>query len=86
MTKKCYNGIAWHNDALVDIDWIVDIACQSIIRQLTMDCFADIFKQAHVGVRKSDVLQPHKVFHGLKRFEMPHFYFLNHIIGPMQRL
>ena len=70
----------------MDVDWIVDIADQSIIRQLTMDCSADIVKQAQVGVPKSGVLQPRKVFHGIKKFEMPHFHFLNIIIGPMQKI
>ena len=86
MKKICSNGIAWHNDALVDVDWIVDIFNQSISRKLTMDCFADIVKQAQVGVRESDMLQPCKVFHGIKKFEMLHFHFLNIIIGSMQRL
>ena len=59
MTKTCSDGITWHNDALVNVDWILDIVDQSIVRQLTMDCFADIVKQAQVGVHKSDMLQPH---------------------------
>ena len=82
----CSDGIAWHNDKLVNVDWIVDIVDQSISRQLTMDCSADIVKQAQVGVRKSDVLQPCKVFHGFEKFEMPHFHFLKIIIGLMKRL
>ena len=51
-----------------------------------MDCSADIVKQAQVGVRKSDVLQPSDVFCGLKKFEMPHFHLLYSIIDSMQRL
>ena len=70
----------------MDVDWIVDIVNQSIIRQLTMDCFVDIVKQVQVGLHKSDVSQPRKVFHGLEKFEMLHFPFLNGIIGPMRRL
>ena len=51
-----------------------------------MACSADIVKQAQVGVRKSDVLQPRDVFYVLKKFEIPHFCLLERIIGPMQRL
>ena len=86
MTKIFSDGIACHNDTLVNVDWIVDIFDQSIIRQWTMDCSVDIVKQSQVNVRKNDVLQPRTVFHGIEKFEMPHFHFLNRIIDPMQRL
>ena len=86
MTKTCSNGVTWHNDALVDVDWIVDVVDQSIIRKLTVDCSTDIVKQSQVGARKGEVLQPRDVFCGLKKFEMPHFIILKRRIDPMQRL
>ena len=86
MTKICFDGIAWHNDALVDVDWIVDIFNHSISRQLTMDCSVDIVKQAQVGVCKINLLQPRQIFCDIKKFDMWHFSLLDRIIGPMQRL
>ena len=54
------NGIAWHKDSLVDVDWIVDFIEQSNFGQQIMDRATDVIKQAQKGVRKGDFLQPHQ--------------------------
>ena len=50
--------MAWHNDALVDVDWIVDFIDQSKFGQQIMDRATDVIKQAQKGVCKGDFLQP----------------------------
>ena len=81
-----FNDIAWHNDALVDVDWIVDPINQSDFWQQIMDKIADIIKKAQKGVCKSNLLQPRQDFDILCKYEMPHFSPLDIVIGPMQRL
>ena len=56
--KVSANGIAWHNDELVDVDYIVDFIDHSNFGQQTMDRATDVIKQAQNGVCKGDFLQP----------------------------
>ena len=50
------NGIAWYNDALVDVDWIVDFIDQGNFGQQIVDSATDFIKQAQKGVCKGDFL------------------------------
>ena len=56
--KVSANGIAWHNDALVDVDWIVDFIDQGIFGQKIVDIATDVIKQAQKGACEGDFLQP----------------------------
>ena len=56
--KICPNGIAWYNDALVDVDWIVDFINQGSFGQQIVNRATDVIKQAQKGVCKGDFLQP----------------------------
>ena len=51
-----------------------------------MDKIEDIFKKLHIGVCKSNLLQPSQDSDILIQLEMQHFFLLDDIIGPMQRL
>ena len=77
------NGIAWHNDALVDVDWIVYLINQSDFWQQIMDKIADIIKKAQKGVCKSNLLQSSQDSDIFGKLEMPHFCLLDIVIGPM---
>ena len=54
------DGIAWHNDALVDVDRIVDFIDQVNFGQQIIDKATDVIEQAQKGVYKGDFLQPHQ--------------------------
>ena len=56
--KVSANGIAWYNDALVDVDWIVDFIDKGIFGKKIVDRVTDVIKQAQKGVCKGDFLQP----------------------------
>ena len=77
------NGIAWHNDALVDVDWIVDLINQSEFWHQIMDKIVDIVKKAQKDVCKSYLLQSRQDFNVFGKLEMLHFCPLDIFIGPM---
>ena len=56
--KVSANGIAWYNDALMNVDWTVDFIKQSNFGKQIVDRATDVIKQAQIGVCKGDFLQP----------------------------